>query len=336
MPTSRARESAVFIGVTLLVSWGLGALWLQDESRYILLRMLMCVPGVVGLACAWFFRRESPAAAGFGFTRSVHWGVAAGLPLLYALVLVVLAYALRPLLGPDFIHYTPEALERSLPGLGPYTGLGALGLMLVLLPVISAPWLLVALAVRFGWVRKAGAALPAGVSWLKWGVAGLLAALFVPFGLPGELGEEVGWRGYLVRRWEDRPLVALGILSVVWPAFHLPILFSTTQRGHVAQNVTFLLAIGAAAAMFQAVYLWTRSVWPCAVLHLAWNLINPTVLGNVYSGKPGLFSGSVWVFNGEGVLGAVVMGAVTLGLVWRWRARAPVSPAYASSSPSSR
>ncbi|WP_163997565.1 CPBP family intramembrane glutamic endopeptidase [Pyxidicoccus caerfyrddinensis] len=333
MRLSRLQESAVFVCVTLLVSWGIGALWLQDESRYLLLRVLMCVPGVVGLACAWLFRRETPAAAGFAFTRPIHWGVAMGLPLLYAGVLVAFAYALRPLLGADFIHYTPEAVQRGMDGLGQHTGPGALGVMLAILLWVSAPWLLVALAVRFNWVRRAGAALPAPVSGLKWGVAGLLAALFVPFGLPGELGEEVGWRGYLVRRWEDRPLVALGILSVVWPAFHLPIIFSSTQRGHLAQNVTFLLAIAAAAALFQAVYLWTRSVWPCAVLHLAWNLVNPTVLGSVYSGRPGLFSGSVWVFNGEGLLGAVVMGAVTLALVWRWRARTLATPAREDPTP---
>lgn len=332
MALSRARETAVFVCVTLLVSWGLGVLWLQDERRYHVLRLMMCVPGLVGLGCAWLFRRESPAAAGFAFTRPVHWLVPMGIPLLYAAVLAALAYALRPLLGPDFIRYTPEALTRGMDWLGHATGPGALGLLLVMMQLVTVPWLLAALAVRFGWVRGVGAALPASVSWLKWGVAGVLTALILPFGLPGELGEEVGWRGYLVRRWEDRPMVALGILSVVWPAFHLPVLFSSTQRGHVAQNVTFLLAIGAAAAMFQAVYLWTRSVWPCALLHLSWNFFNPAVLGNVYSGRPGLFSGSVWVFNGEGLLGAVVMGAVTLALVWRWRARAP-GGAVASTAP---
>lgn len=320
MRLTRAQESAVFLAVTLLVSWAIGAVWLLDERRGFLLRILMCVPGTVGLGCAWLFHRETPRAEGFAFTRVSHWAVAMGLPLLYMVALLALAFSLRSLLGADFIHYTPEAVHRRLALLGSHAGLGALGLALARFAWLAAPWLLIALAVRGRWVSRVGEALPPSLQWLRWGVVGLIALPMIPEGLPGELGEEVGWRGYFVRRWADRPLVAFGVLFLAWPAFHLPIVFSSTQRGHLAQNLTFLLAIGLAASLFQAVYLWTRSVWPCALLHLGWNLVNPTVLGNVYTGRPGLFSGAVWVFNGEGVLGAVVMGAVAFAMVRRWRA----------------
>ena len=95
----------MFLGVTLLVSWTLGAIWLQDERRFLLIR----------LACAWAFQRETPRAAGFAFTRASHWALSGlGLPLLYMVVLLALAYCLlRPLLGADFIHYTPEAVVEG-------------------------------------------------------------------------------------------------------------------------------------------------------------------------------------------------------------------------------
>ncbi len=41
----------------------------------------------------------------------------------------------------------------------------------------------------------------------------------------GDFGEELGWRGYLLRRWEDRPHAAVWISSSGWGLFHLPWLF---------------------------------------------------------------------------------------------------------------
>jgi hypothetical protein len=47
-----------------------------------------------------------------------------------------------------------------------------------------------------------------------------------------------------------------------------------------------------------------RSVWPCALFHLSWNVFNPMLLGDVYAGHPGLFGLllhgllAVWLFRG--------------------------------------
>jgi len=148
---------------------------------------------------------------------------------------------------------------------------------------LRLPWLLVAVAYRQAWPDRLKAALPQGWSWLHHAFRGLL---FVPTFLthtflPGNLGEEVGWRGYLVRRWAGRPLVAAAITIPVWAGFHLPVIFSSAQKGHPALNAIFLLSIAAAAAPFAAFYLWGRSVWPCAVLHFSWYMWNPLLLGDV-------------------------------------------------------
>jgi membrane protease YdiL (CAAX protease family) len=316
------KDTLWFIGITLVLSWLVGGLWLLDEQRTILIRLLMCVPAVVSLGCAWGFRREPPRAMGLQFPGWGFWALGLLLPFAYVAVEVALAYALRFALGrPDFITFQPEAVK------GPFglRGLAAVPAWLGFLTVGSLTWLLVAVAYRRGWQDRMRARFPQGG-----GVVGHLFSLvlWVPSlllgGIPGELAEEVGWRGYLVRRWMERPAMAAAITMPVWASFHLPIIFSSTQRGHVLQNITFLASIAVAAVVFAALYMASRSVWPCALFHLSWNVFNPLLLGNVYSGHPGLFGGEVWIFNGEGIFGMVLNGLIAAWLFRRW-ARAPAA-----------
>ena len=97
--------------------------------------------------------------------------------------------------------------------------------------IFLLPWFLVAAAYRANWPDRLKAALPSSLAWLH---HAFRALLFVPtfffHGLfPGELGEELGWRGYLVRRWIHRPLVAMAITVPVWASFHLPIVFGVMR-----------------------------------------------------------------------------------------------------------
>jgi membrane protease YdiL (CAAX protease family) len=140
-----------------------------------------------------------------------------------------------------------------------------------------------------------------------------------PLAPPGAIVEELGWRGTLVRRFMDRPIIAVAISAPVWAAFHLPVIFAPGQVGHTLQNIFFLGSVAAGAAPFAALYLWSRSVWPCVVLHYTWNVWNPFLLGDVYGGGAGLFGGAVWAFNGEGLFGLLIQGAVTVWLIQRWR-----------------
>jgi membrane protease YdiL (CAAX protease family) len=310
------KETLWFICITLVLGWLVAGLWLLDEQRRVLIRVTMCVPAVVALGCAWGFRREPPRAMGLHFPGWGYWALGVFLPFAYVAVEVALAYAVRLSLGrPDFITFQPEAVK------GPFgaRGLVAVPAMLGFLLVGSLTWLLVAVAYSRGWADRVRARLPSRWSWL----GHLLSlALWVPSlaldAPPGELGEEVGWRGYLVRRWMERPAVAAAITMPVWAAFHVPFIFSSTQRGHVLQNITYLASIAVMAVVFAALYMASRSVWPCALFHLSWNVFNPMLLGNVYTGRPGLFGGEVWVFNGEGVFGLLINGLIAVWLFRRW------------------
>ncbi|NWJ39613.1 MAG: CPBP family intramembrane metalloprotease [Geothrix sp.] len=324
MPTR--KETLWFIALALLLSWGVGAWWLLDERRFILIRLLMCIPAFVAMGCAWAFRREAPRAAGFAFTGWRPWLLAMAYPWIMILVCLGLAYLWRALSGrADFIYLRPLAefkfgISKNLG----FQGLPALGFAAAAWVVLLLPWLLVATAYRAQWPDRLKAALPSPWSWLH---HAFRAALFVPTFLihgvfPGELGEEMGWRGHLVRRWADRPLVAVAITMPVWASFHLPVIFSSAQKGHPVLNAVFLLSIAAAAVPFAALYLWGRSVWPCAVLHLSWNLWNPIVLGNVYTGHAGLFGGQVRIFNGEALFGLIFNAILALWLITMWRREA--------------
>ena len=325
MPTR--KETVWFVALALLLSWAVGAWWLHDESHLMLVRLLMCVPAFVAIGCAWAFRREPPRAAGFAFTGWKPWLGAMAYPLAMIAACLLLAYGWRALGHPGFIVFQPEKLEVPVRPTLTVHGLGALPVLLALWAFYLLPWLFVAGAYRWAWADKLKAALPARWAWIHHVVRVLifLPTLLLHGLFDGELGEEMGWRGYLVRRWVDRPLVAAAITMPVWASFHIPIIFSSTQKGHPVLNAVFLLSIAAAAVPFAAFYRWGRSVWPCAVLHLSWNLWNPIILGDVYMGHPGLFGGQVRIFNGEALFGLIFNGIVAAVLILKWRREAMAS-----------
>ncbi|MDB4966099.1 MAG: hypothetical protein JWN44_1788 [Myxococcales bacterium] len=137
---------------------------------------------------------------------------------------------------------------------------------------------------------------------------------------PGSIGEELGWRGWLVRTWRDRPLTALALGAAAWAAFHVPIVVLQEPLHGFLPALSFLLSVAAGAAAFQALYLWSGSIWPPVIAHFSWNWWNPFFLGDPYGSALSLFGGQLWLINGEGLLGMLVNAAITLVLMLRWRA----------------
>ena len=311
------RETAAFIALTLVVTYLLGAAFIWTGARHrLIIHLIMWTPGLIALALMWGLRREPPRTVGFAFTGWRPWIAGTLYPVAIVATSVGLAYFVRMLSGrADFIVFDPAnlvtpLLGRLLQGLsGAAAILGELLLTLLL-------WVLIALASRRGLTERQ----PRLQRLLLW-----LPVFFVPFlltrgypDLPGELGEEIGWRGYLVRRYRARPLTAAAITMPVWALFHLPVVFFPAQQGHYLQNAAFLASIAVQAVPIQALYLWSGSVWPCAAFHLTWNTWNELVLGDVYGWAPGLFSGQFWVFNGEGPFGLLLNGVAALWLLLRW------------------
>lgn len=107
----------------------------------------------------------------------------------------------------------------------------------------------------------------------------ILAGLVI--GTVFALGEEVGWRGYMLPRLTGMSVIAamllVGFLHGVW---HLPIML-TTDYYHSSGNPLlvvplFLVTVTLAGIFYGFLRIWTGSVWPVAIAHAAantaWNI----------------------------------------------------------------
>ncbi|MGH7944777.1 MAG: CPBP family glutamic-type intramembrane protease [Opitutaceae bacterium] len=94
----------------------------------------------------------------------------------------------------------------------------------------------------------------------------------------GVIGEEVGWRGYMLTRLiEGQFPMPIFLSGVLWSAWHLPLVFAghyAVVGGHTFASAG-LFTIGTIAAGYVAAHvrLSSGSVWPAVVAHAAWNSI---------------------------------------------------------------
>jgi len=123
------------------------------------------------------------------------------------------------------------------------------------------------------------------------------------------LGEELGWRGFLFPRLVQYNvhLALLGTMAAWW-LFHGPLGYLTPTLRGLPRWIPALGLLGIAGPSFFAgwLLLQTGSLWPPLIFHLTWNLLNPAMLGSLYTGKEGLLRGPIWLINGEGVMGTIV------------------------------
>ena len=317
---TRPRQTALFVAIALAGSYTIGAVWITHPRWGWLSQFLMWSPGIAGLVVQGL-RREAPRTMGFAIGKRAPWLIAFVYPFGVIAACVLLAYAIRAVTGADIIHYQPQTVHLEVYGMAA-TGLDLVPLRLLRNVAIIAPWLVLAIAYQYELPERLGAgrhvaraALWVGVFWCNPG------RWWLP---PGAIGEELGWRGWLVRTWRDRPVTGLAVSACAWAAFHVPVIVLEPPLHAVIPAAAFLLSIAAAAAVFQALYLASGSVWPPVIAHFTWNFWNPFVLGNQYGGGPSIFGGEIWLINGEGVLGMVINASITIVLVRHWLRRRPV------------
>ena len=315
--TRRGRDTALFLAVALGGSFALGAYWVTHPDKGWLSQYLMWMPGIAGLLVQ-ALRREPPRTMGFRFTGAAPWLVAFLYPIAVITLCIGLGYGVQLFTGADVIHFQPEAVSFKVWGI-PATGLELVPLRFARSLVLMLPWLVLGLAYRYQLPERLGAgrhvaraALWAGVFYFNPG----------PWWLPpGAIGEELGWRGWLVRTWRDRPLTGLALGAAAWATFHLPVVVLEPQLHSWVAATAFLLSIAAGAAAFQALYLWSGSIWPPVVAHFIWNWWNPFFLGDQYGSSPSIFGGMLWLINAEGAFGLLIQAAITVVLIRRWRAQ---------------
>ncbi|MFW9928404.1 MAG: CPBP family intramembrane glutamic endopeptidase [Candidatus Thorarchaeota archaeon] len=140
-------------------------------------------------------------------------------------------------------------------------------------------------------------------------------SFFDPGGFIRIIGEEYGWRGYLlpetIKSREVINIVAgFFFVGIVWMAFHIPFftvlspLYPTPEETIILLLGCFGVFIGASLTLSWS-FLKTHSIIPALSLHYIWNIINPVITGNLYSNDHGVFTGSLWLINGEGLIGGI-------------------------------
>ena len=106
----------------------------------------------------------------------------------------------------------------------------------------------------------------------------MLATAGIVGTLSRALGEEIGWRGFLI--WELRkvmPFWAVGIVSgVIWGLWHVPAILGTDYNagtGSAIFQVSLFFANTITASVIFAYFSFrARSLWPAAILHASHNL----------------------------------------------------------------
>lgn len=114
----------------------------------------------------------------------------------------------------------------------------------------------------------------------------IMSLLGILVGILTALGEEIGWRGYLVPALTESlgTTKALIFTSLFWGAWHLPILISGLYMPGTPiwyKIPAFLLMILPVGMIYGIVAIKTRSVWPVAVLHAAHNTFDQTIFAPV-------------------------------------------------------
>jgi membrane protease YdiL (CAAX protease family) len=112
---------------------------------------------------------------------------------------------------------------------------------------------------------------------------GIALALLLTVGLFDKfsraLGEEIGWRGFLVPQClKVLPLVHTGLFTgTIWALWHVPaIVLMGYNAGNIPisyQLACFFVMVIASGVFFAWLRSVSQSVWPCAVLHAAHNLL---------------------------------------------------------------
>jgi membrane protease YdiL (CAAX protease family) len=140
----------------------------------------------------------------------------------------------------------------------------------------------------------------------------------VVFTLTFSLGEELGWRGYLLPQ-----LLSLGrtpamvLVGLVWAAWHMPLIFLTplyhAEGNKLIVAPLFVGTIVAASFFFGYLRLWTGSVWPASLAHTAHNSAWATLGAFTLTSDPVVVNEYLAGDNGILILVGTAVAAVWLG-----------------------
>ena len=133
------------------------------------------------------------------------------------------------------------------------------------------------------------------------------------------LGEEIGWRGYMLTRLfvsgVPKPVLVSGL---IWALWHIPLILSGRYASGVAQLSAMFFVVGTVVDAYLVAYVRLRSgsIWPAVTYHGAWNAIIRTFDRASIDTHLAL-GGSGWL---TATIAIVVMLFITRGS-WKLQAR---------------
>jgi len=139
--------------------------------------------------------------------------------------------------------------------------------------------------------------------------------------LASALGEEIGWRGFLVPRMAERfGFVGAALLTgVIWAAWHTPILLGADYNNGTPPPYAlacFVVLVISSATMLTWLRLRSNSVWPCAIMHASHNLFIQAFFTPLTGAKGDVTKYAIDEF-GWAVPAVAVLFAVGAWLAWR-------------------
>lgn len=230
--------------------------------------------------------------------------------------IVVMANMLTPALATVIMLYvlTSDGYKRK----GPFSlGLSRSGWrswgLALLIP-------LVVLTITYGLVWLSGAAsflAPTGEGWFPDLLINLLIALLIL--VPLDLGEEIGFRGYLLPRLRELgPKKAVLISGFLHGTWHLPLIFSAsfylTEGNRLLTIPLFLMLLTAAGVMYGVLRLTTNSIWPSVILHAAFSAFLDVFATSTVARSPL----TPYLVGESGVLTLAVTACVAVWFLQRW------------------
>ena len=244
--------------------------------------------------------------------------------------IVVLANMLTPALATVIMLYvlTSDGYKRK----GPFSlGLSRSGWH-SWGPALLIPLVVLTITYGLAWSsRAAGFLAPTGDGWFPNLIIFILSNLLII--IPLVIGEEIGFRGYLLPRLRElgstKAVLISGFLHGTW---HLPLIFLTsfylTEGNRLLTIPLFLMLLTASGVMSGVLRLTTDSLWPSVVLHATFN----TFLGVFATLTAASSPLSIYIIGESGVLTLAVAAGVAFWFLQRWlnkRSANLVKPALA-------